>query len=195
MATLLLNFVFQVVLSPIQELDGSGSVNNTLHAHSPGTAALAQAVLSPTLGPLLTNPVNLPVSVSQLAHLGFHSARSSPIFPRSFEGKDIKNPTFTRAFEPDKPVTPLTLTELAGGETPDGGRTPESDVPRPSRDDLTGESDGAKLSRQESDKGSASSPNSLTSVSSSEAADSPKRRKLPAVPQPEAPPKRGEVYV
>lgn len=181
MATLLLIFFFQVVLSPIQELDGSGSVNNTLHAHSPGTAALAQAVLSPTLGPLLTNPVNLPVSVSQLAHLGFHSARSSPIFPRSFEGKDIKNPTFTRAFEPDKPVTPLTLTELAGGDTSESREEGESDV--------------AKLSRQESDKGSASSPNSLTSVSSTEAADSPKRRKLPAVPQPEAAPKRGEVYV
>lgn len=175
------------MLSPIQELDGSGSVNNTLHANSPGTAALAQAVLSPTLGPLLTNPVNLPVSVSQLAHLGFHSARSSPIFPRSFEGKDIKNPTFTRAFEPDKQVTPLTLTELAGGDMPDGGRTPESDV--------TGESDGAKLNRLEFDKGSASSPSSLTSVSSSEAADSSKRRKLPAVPQPETAPKRGEVYV
>ncbi|XP_028174298.1 uncharacterized protein LOC114362913, partial [Ostrinia furnacalis] len=35
-----------LVLSPIQELDG-GSVNNTLHAGQPGTAALAQAVLAP----------------------------------------------------------------------------------------------------------------------------------------------------
>lgn len=43
--------VVQVVLSPIQELDGNGpgSVNNTLHAGQPGTVALAQAVLAPTL--------------------------------------------------------------------------------------------------------------------------------------------------
>lgn len=34
-----------LVLSPIQELDG-GSVNNTLHAGAPGTAALARAVLA-----------------------------------------------------------------------------------------------------------------------------------------------------
>lgn len=33
-----------LVLSPIEELDGGGSVNNTLHAGAPGTAALARAV-------------------------------------------------------------------------------------------------------------------------------------------------------
>ncbi|KAL4717580.1 hypothetical protein ACJJTC_000729 [Scirpophaga incertulas] len=45
-----------LVLSPIQELDG-GSVNNTLHAGQPGTAALAQAVLAP---PALPEPLPQP---------------------------------------------------------------------------------------------------------------------------------------
>lgn len=108
-------FKFQVVLSPIQELDGTGSVNNTLHAHSPGTAALAQAVLSPTLGPLLTTPVSVPMTVSQLTQLGFSSARNSPLFARAFESTSVKNPTFIQAFEeqkPGMPMTSLTLTEL-----------------------------------------------------------------------------------
>lgn len=39
-----------LVLSPIAELDG-GSVNNTLHAGAPGTAALARAVLQPPPSP------------------------------------------------------------------------------------------------------------------------------------------------
>lgn len=107
--------VVQVVLSPIQELDGTGSVNNTLHAHSPGTAALAQAVLSPTLGPLLTTPVSVPMTVSQLTQLGINSTRNSPLFARSFDSQNIKNPTFIQAFEPQLPANPsqpLTLTEL-----------------------------------------------------------------------------------
>ncbi|KAL1517097.1 hypothetical protein ABEB36_000905 [Hypothenemus hampei] len=107
--------VVQVVLSPIQELDGTGSVNNTLHAHTPGTAALAQAVLSPTLGPLLTNPVSVPMTVSQLTHLGFSSARNSPLFARAFEATNVKNPAFIQAFEPvGAPLgdSPLTLTEF-----------------------------------------------------------------------------------
>lgn len=59
-----------LVLSPIQELD-SGSVNNTLHANQPGTTALAQAVLSPGLGAVMTTPMNTPmtftpVTVSQI---------------------------------------------------------------------------------------------------------------------------------
>ncbi|XP_044732473.1 bestrophin-2 [Chrysoperla carnea] len=79
--------VVQVVLSPIQELDG-GSHNNTLHASSPGTAALAQTVLSPTLGaagiPSVITPVTVatmpsvtltPVTMSQL---GLHTSSSSP---------------------------------------------------------------------------------------------------------------------
>ncbi|XP_076265029.1 bestrophin 2 isoform X1 [Rhynchophorus ferrugineus] len=108
--------VVQVVLSPIQELDGTGSVNNTLHANSPGTAALAQAVLSPTLGPLLTTPVSVPMTVSQLTQLGINSARNSPLVARAFEVQSVKNPTFIQAFEHPKPISPtqpLTLTELA----------------------------------------------------------------------------------
>lgn len=77
-----------LVLSPIQELD-SGSVNNTLHAGQPGTAALAQAVLSPALtsaglAPMLTaapvvTPVTLtPMNVSQLSTLVASSAPSTP---------------------------------------------------------------------------------------------------------------------
>lgn len=77
-----------LVLSPIQELDG-GSVNNTLSPGSPGTAALAQAVLSPGLGPILTAPATpmtfTPVAVSQIvsgsmtstAHISSNTSPSS----------------------------------------------------------------------------------------------------------------------
>ncbi|XP_066250882.1 bestrophin-3 [Euwallacea similis] len=150
--------VVQVVLSPIQELDGSGSVNNTLHAHSPGTAALAQAVLSPTLGPLLSNPVSVPMTVSQLAQLGFDSARNSPLFKRAFESKDIKNPTFTQAFDTEHtvtPVTPLTLTEIPnefhektrsgfGGDEKDGGSAEEREVPPHPLETRAADSPGAR---------------------------------------------------
>lgn len=57
--------VVQVVLSPIQELDGSASVNNTLHAGQPGTAALAQAVLAPTLSSAGLGQLT-PVTLGQL---------------------------------------------------------------------------------------------------------------------------------
>lgn len=59
--------VVQVVLSPIQELDGNapGSVNNTLHAGQPGTAALAQAVLAPTLSSAGLSQLT-PVTLGQL---------------------------------------------------------------------------------------------------------------------------------
>ncbi|XP_063837264.1 bestrophin-4 [Ostrinia nubilalis] len=73
-----------LVLSPIQELDG-GSVNNTLHAGQPGTAALAQAVLAP--GVLGGAPVALaPVGVTPLAALvgsAPASPRGSPAPPRA----------------------------------------------------------------------------------------------------------------
>lgn len=107
--------VVQVVLSPIQELDGSGSHNNTLHAGQPGTAALAQAVLSPALtsagiGPVLaTGPVSLtPVTVSQLSSLGLAvtttSNSNSPLLARS----DL---TLQQA-PPTNNIQTLTLTEL-----------------------------------------------------------------------------------
>lgn len=63
--------VVQVVLSPIQELDGTGSVNNTLHAGQPGTAALAQAVLAPTLSSAGLGALS-PVAL-------VHSATNSPL--------------------------------------------------------------------------------------------------------------------
>lgn len=131
----------QVVLSPIQELDGSGSVNNTLHAHSPGTAALAQAVLSPTLGPLLTSPVSVPMTVSQLTQLGLNSARNSPLFARALDGQNVQNPTFIQAFEPHhqlSPVSPLTLTELTNDFQShlDVDQSGDSDVSHQSKDSI-----------------------------------------------------------
>ncbi|XP_048515522.1 uncharacterized protein LOC105684499 isoform X2 [Athalia rosae] len=67
--------VVQVVLSPIQETEGSPT------GGKPGTAALAQAVLSPTLTSAgLVAPVTLtPVTVSQLTQLGFVTTTSSPM--------------------------------------------------------------------------------------------------------------------
>lgn len=83
-----------MVLSPIQELDGTGSVNNTLHPNQPGTAALAQAVLSPGLGPVLaTTPVSVPMTVSQLTSLGLN-ARNSPLLARTINQQSLKNPAF-----------------------------------------------------------------------------------------------------
>lgn len=96
--------VVQVVLSPIQELDGSGSVNNTLHAGQPGTAALAQAVLSPGLGPVLTTT---PMTVSQLTTIGLTSVTNSPLLTQG-----ARSPSFVRAFQPEKsPSPPVKITE------------------------------------------------------------------------------------
>nr|CAI5860298.1 unnamed protein product [Callosobruchus analis] len=111
--------VVQVVLSPIQELDGSSSVNNTLHAGQPGTAALAQAVLSPGLGPVLATPVSVPMTVSQLTSLGLASQRNSPMLDHH------RDPTFLQAFHQEKIPTsqPLTLTELHTEEDPPSSRS------------------------------------------------------------------------
>ncbi|KAF5278965.1 hypothetical protein FQA39_LY05643 [Lamprigera yunnana] len=109
--------VLQVVLSPIQELDGTGSVNNTLHPGQPGTAALAQAVLSPGLGPVLTTPVSLPMTVSQLTSLGLTSSTTSPLLTRNV---NIQPPTpnFMCAFQQQTSQTPsmqhpIVLTEVS----------------------------------------------------------------------------------
>nr|CAH7746524.1 unnamed protein product [Callosobruchus chinensis] len=111
--------VVQVVLSPIQELDGSSSVNNTLHAGQPGTAALAQAVLSPGLGPVLATPVSVPMTVSQLTSLGLASQRNSPMLDHH------RDPSFLQAFHHEKLPTsqPLTLTELHTEEDPPSSRS------------------------------------------------------------------------
>lgn len=68
-----------VVLSPIQEAEGQTSPGKT------GTAALAQAVLSPTLrsAGLVTPMTFTPVTVSQLSQLGFVTT-TSPSTPRTF---------------------------------------------------------------------------------------------------------------
>lgn len=74
-----------LVLSPIQELD-SGSVNNTLHAGQPGTTALAQAVLSPSLTaggmPPMIAAAPVTLGVSQLTTL----VSSTPSTPRAERG-------------------------------------------------------------------------------------------------------------
>ncbi|XP_076170334.1 bestrophin family protein [Ptiloglossa arizonensis] len=65
--------VVQVVLSPIQEAEGTPVTGKS------GAAALAQAVLSPTLtGAGLVAPVTLtPVTMSQLTHLGLVTTTSA----------------------------------------------------------------------------------------------------------------------
>ncbi|XP_065160484.1 bestrophin homolog 15 isoform X1 [Atheta coriaria] len=104
--------VVQVVLSPIQELDGTSSVNNTLHANQPGTAALAQAILSPGVGPVLTTPVSLPMTVSQLTSLGLAPVTNSPLVTRTMPVR--ASPTFAKLFN-DSPKssgsTAATITE------------------------------------------------------------------------------------
>ncbi|CAG9763066.1 unnamed protein product [Ceutorhynchus assimilis] len=189
--------VVQVVLSPIQELDGSGSVNNTLHAHSPGTAALAQAVLSPTLG-----PVSVPMTVSQLTHLGLNSARNSPLFARAFETPNFKNPTFLQAFEQgDKS---LTLTELEQHESSNssvdsiGTAEVRDEPPSITSTIISDKSSIVAPALEDADKltrlsPSASAPNNLSSLGG-ENQENLKARKVSTVSQVTAP-KRGEVYV
>lgn len=108
-----LNTIFQVVLSPIQELD---SHQNTITANTPGAAALAQAVLAGSLNSaglgtatMLTttqHPITMGVSpvtfttVSMsnpmLSSLGItpSSAPHTPIFAhRSLVLTDVSSPT------------------------------------------------------------------------------------------------------
>ncbi|XP_049819172.1 bestrophin homolog 22 isoform X2 [Aethina tumida] len=194
----------QVVLSPIQELDSNGSVNNTLHANQPGTAALAQAVLSPGLGPVLTAPVSVPMTVSQLTSLGLHG---SPMLTRSVQQHSLRNPAFTQAFEMEKAPSPtqkLTLTEmppdeehqLSSRQSDDSGN---SEVSTPSVSNTTASVTSRKsMEAPAEDKPlspSASVPNSLSSLGGQEGTRS---RKVSSVSQ-TAPTtnssKRGEVYV
>lgn len=103
-----------LVLSPIQELDG-GSVNNSLHAGQPGTTALAQAVLSSGLGPVLkasNAPMTFtPVAVSQVV--------TSPPSPQS--------PTLTlteisNTAPPSPPSSEADATERKDPGTPKSGK-------------------------------------------------------------------------
>lgn len=179
--------VVQVVLSPIQELDGSNSVNNTLHAHQPGTAALAQAVLSPGLGPVLTTtPVSVPMTVSQLTSLGLTSVHNSPLLARS--DADTNKGSF-RGFDRDK----LMLTEVMPAEEEIQLTSRGSDV-----------SDASSSGSKESKNSTATTamgalvetPASRSLTPSND--DGSRSRKTSVVSQSNAnssSPKRGEVYV
>ncbi|KAK9882454.1 hypothetical protein WA026_021484 [Henosepilachna vigintioctopunctata] len=208
--------IVQVVLSPIQELDGTGSVNNTLHANQPGTAALAQAILSPSLG-----PVNVPMTVSQLASLGFSSVNNSPMASRHLQ-VESRTPIFTQTFEkfekPSTPIQGLTLTELPTA-TVLGATDREKRMIRDNEAGSSGESNSSELSNSSKEsqnteatislnnfdvgKGaqeflvltpSVSAPSSLTAL----VPEDPKSRKTSVVSQASVKPnspKRGEVYV
>ncbi|XP_066600238.1 bestrophin-3 isoform X2 [Prorops nasuta] len=78
--------VVQVVLSPIQETEGSPACGKS------GAAALAQAVLSPTLtGAGLVAPVTLtPVTMSQLTQLGFVTTTSASSPRHSGNGSGVQ---------------------------------------------------------------------------------------------------------
>lgn len=104
-----------LVLSPIQELEG-GSHNSTLLPNSPSTAALAQAVLQPTLQSaglstipvtmpvsVAVSPMALPVSIAQLGSLGLVTTTSAPIVDTV----------------PSK--TPMTITEITSSNSDDSG--------------------------------------------------------------------------
>ncbi|XP_063910886.1 bestrophin-1 isoform X2 [Zophobas morio] len=187
--------VVQVVLSPIQELDGTGSVNNTLHAHQPGTTALAQAVLSPGLGPVITTtPVSVPMTVSQLTSLGLTSVHNSPLLTRSTNDASTKKPNFVTSFDGEKSLgtQPLVLTEIAPAEDEIQLTSRSSDVSvASSTASKESKNSAATLSAGTAAEGAA--PNSLTS-----SADGTRSRKTSVVSQSNPntnSPKRGEVYV
>jgi predicted membrane chloride channel (bestrophin family) len=186
--------VVQVVLSPIQELDGTGSVNNTLHSHQPGTAALAQAVLSPGLGPVLTTtPVSVPMTVTQLTSLGLASVHNSPLLTRSVVD-DNKKANFVHNFDGEKSSTsqPLMLTEIT---------LPEDEAHLNSRDSDV--SDASSSASKESKISAATtsvnfSAEGLAPSSLTPSADGSRSRKTSIVSQNNPnknSPKRGEVYV
>lgn len=107
----------EVFLSPIQEGDGSSSHNNTLHAGQPGTAALAKAVLTPSLtspgiGPVITANLS-PATVSQLTSLGLAvttSTNNSPMLTRNVNGASISASPTTFTITDVKTGMPQTLT-------------------------------------------------------------------------------------
>ncbi|XP_076286505.1 bestrophin family protein [Lasioglossum baleicum] len=78
--------VVQVVLSPIQEAEGTPSTGK------PGAAALAQAVLSPTLTSAgLVAPVTLtPVTMSQLTQLGLVTTTSASMLRSNSQSNGVQ---------------------------------------------------------------------------------------------------------
>lgn len=152
--------VVQVVLSPIQELDGTGSVNNTLHPGQPSTAALAQAVLSPGLGPVLTTT---PMTVSQLTSMGLTSVTSSPLFTKQMQAQ-TRSPSFIRAFQ----------TEIPQGAKVTEMTTPEDEAERQisSRNSNTSVgSDASNISKDTKESLASNHSNTTASVTSKKSLD------------------------
>lgn len=181
----------QVVLSPIQELD-SGSVNNTLHSGQPGTAALAQAILSPGLGPVLT-PVSLPLAVSQLAALNrANGLAGSPTFIHTFRptGNLPQPPATPTPNHNNNPRdTTITLTELqTASETEDelfvGGGASNSLGEASNKDILLEDDDHASGSSHASNASNTSKLTNKTNKSGTTASINSKRS-LP-IPQEES---------
>ncbi|RZB40547.1 uncharacterized protein BDFB_006963, partial [Asbolus verrucosus] len=188
--------VVQVVLSPIQELDGTGSVNNTLHPHQPGTAALAQAVLSPGLGPVLTTtPVSVPMTVSQLTSLGLTSVHNSPLLTRNSNEESNRKTNFVQNFDTEKSSTTqsLVLTENVPAEDEMQLTSRDSDVSEAS-------SNESKESKNSTATASLTStfPVDFPAPSLTPAGEDSRSRKTSVVSQNNPntnSPKRGEVYV
>lgn len=211
----------QVVLSPIQELDGTGSHNNTLHPGQPGTAALAQAVLSPGLGPVLTTPsVSLPMTVSQFTSLGLGHVTNSPLLARSVAtgSPQLVHATFqTQSKSPSPLPSQVTLTEVAPSDDEldqqmSSGSSDASDNSHASKETkATDNTQTASISSKRSHNNISAmahgseqgtneflnlvanpAPVSITSVGSD---DGYRSRKVSAASQNAGTPKRGEVYV
>lgn len=160
--------VVQVVLSPIQELDGTGSVNNTLHAGQPGTAALAQAVLSPGLGPVLTTT---PMTVSQLTSIGLTSVANSPLLTKNIHSQS-RSPSFIRAFQTDTSPTVkknATITEVPASEE-DTERHVSSRNSNTSNTSMG--SDGSSSSKDTKESLASNHSNTTASVTSKKSLDS-----------------------
>lgn len=207
----------QVVLSPIQELDGTGSHNNTLHSGQPGTAALAQAVLSPGLGPVLGTPsVSLPMTVSQFTSLGLGPVTSSPLLARSAQGGSPKqvHATFMTHSKPPSPnVQREVLTEITQSdeERERNMSSRQSDGSNHSNDSKeTKLADGSNSPTSSTKKSPEITPStsesneflsldlniSPTSITSTGSDDGYRSRKVSSTSQnTSSTPKRGEVYV
>lgn len=205
----------QVVLSPIQELEGNNSVNNTLHPGQPGTAALAQAVLTPGLGPVIT-PVSLPMTVSQLTSLGLAKVNNnSPLLTRVVSHNT--SPTLGHHIIASKPPSPLPnkITELYTDdeiEPPNSSRSSEAscdtNTSKRSKDSETniGNTITSVVSKK-ADEDSATNTTELihlapkaspTSIISMGSDDGYRSRKTSAASHQNVSvgsPKRGEVYV
>lgn len=201
----------QVVLSPIQELEGPNSVNSTLHPGQPGTAALAQAVLTPGLGPVITPVTSLPMTVSQLHTLGLTKVNSSPLLNKGFYQQNT-SPIFQHKFSSSTPSSPVAhnkITEIATDEEIDNksSRNSEASVSSKESDTNLSNTTASIVSKKEEDGQqlnggtefinltTKTAPTSITSVHSD---DGYRSRKVSTASHQNVTvgaPKRGEVYV